>query len=89
MNDKAANPFTGPIRFLHDLGRHASRYIARHETLVLCLALTLFGLRAVYLDRITPLWFDEFFTLFLSRIRSLPELLQAVPRTASHRFSIS
>jgi hypothetical protein len=82
MNDKAANPLNPlvrSIRSLHGLGSHATRYIARHETLVLCLALTLFGLRALYLDRITPLWFDEFFTLFLSRIRSLPELLQALP----------
>ena len=38
-----------------------------------------FGLSATYRAFITPLQFDEFFTLFISRLSSLSEMVQAMP----------
>ena len=39
----------------------------------------MFAFFAVYHALTVPLWFDEFFTLFISRLPSLPEMLRAMP----------
>ncbi len=43
------------------------------------LTIAVFVLSAAYKSYTTPLWFDEFFTLFLSRLSSISELMKAIP----------
>jgi 4-amino-4-deoxy-L-arabinose transferase-like glycosyltransferase len=61
------------------LGIRSEQSIARHERRYLLLALAVFGLFAAYHAYTVPLWFDELFTLFISRLNSLPEMLRAMP----------
>ncbi|MGP8252706.1 MAG: ArnT family glycosyltransferase [Terracidiphilus sp.] len=61
------------------LGIRSERSIVRHERRYLLLALAIFTLVAAYHACTVPLWFDEFFTLFISRLASLPEMLRAMP----------
>lgn len=62
-----------------DTGTRVVRSILRHERLYLLATVSVFALAAVYKALTTPLWFDEFFTLFLSHWSSIPELLKAIP----------
>lgn len=64
------------------LGIRSERSIVRHERRYLLLALSVFALFAAYHACIVPLWFDEFFTFFISRLTSLPEMLRAMPADA-------
>jgi hypothetical protein len=66
-------------RPLHRLGQRLFLSIERHETRYLLLALAIFTLAAVYRDLTTPIWFDEFFTLFLSQLSSVHATMQAMP----------
>jgi len=61
------------------LGARSERSIARHERLYLLFALAIFALFAAYQACTVPFWFDELFTLFISRITSMPEMLRAMP----------
>jgi len=61
------------------LGVRSEQSIARHERKYLLFALAVFTLFALYHALITPLWFDELFTLFISRLSSLQEMLRAMP----------
>jgi hypothetical protein len=61
------------------LGIRSEQSIIRHERRYLLLALALFALLAAYHAYTVPLWFDEFFTLFISRLTPLPEMLRAMP----------
>lgn len=62
-----------------DLGAHAAKSIIQHERAYLLATIAVFVLIAVYKALTTPLWFDEFFTLFLSRLPSNGGLLRAIP----------
>lgn len=64
---------------LGSLGKRAIDSISRHERFWMALALVIFLLSAAYQACTVPLWFDEFFTLFLSRLSSFSQLLQAIP----------
>lgn len=61
------------------LHTHVVRSISRHERLYMLLAIAVFTLTAVYKATTVPLWLDEFFTLFLSRLSSISELMKAIP----------
>jgi len=61
------------------LGARSERSIARHERLYLLLGVGVFTLFAAIHACIFPLWFDELFTLFISRLSSLPDMLRAMP----------
>ncbi len=65
--------------WLAALGIRIEQSIALHERVYLLTALTLFALFAVYHALTVPLWFDELFTLFISRLSSLEKMLQAIP----------
>jgi hypothetical protein len=78
------NPSTAKAPFristsLVDFGMSAERSITRHEQRYLLLTVALFAILAAYRACTVPLWFDEFFTLFVSRLSSLPEMLRAMP----------
>jgi hypothetical protein len=53
--------------------------ITRHERRYISLAITILCLVVAYGALTSPLWFDEFFTLFISRLSSLPEMLKVMP----------
>jgi len=53
--------------------------ISRYERRWLFGASVLFALLAVYEALTAPLWFDEFFTLFIARLSSFRAMLQAMP----------
>jgi hypothetical protein len=53
--------------------------ITRHERRYVALAVLVLLLVVIYGALTTPLWFDEFFTLFISRLSSLPEMMKAMP----------
>lgn len=53
--------------------------ILRHERRYLFVTLAVFLLLAGYQCVITPLWFDEFLTLFIARLPSAHAMLQAIP----------
>jgi 4-amino-4-deoxy-L-arabinose transferase-like glycosyltransferase len=80
---------------LVSLGLGSERSITRHERFYLLLVLALFALLAGYTACTLPLWIDELYTLFISRLPTLPEMLRVMP-TADHpplhylvtRFSI-
>jgi hypothetical protein len=74
----ARKPFLIPAP-LTELGLRAERSIVRHERKYLLCALTVFTLLALYHALTAPLWLDELFTFFISRISSLPEMLRAMP----------
>src|ERR1039458_4820110 len=61
------------------LGGLLAQSITRHEQVFVFVAVVVFGSSAAYRAFTTPLWFDEFFTLFISRLSSLSEMLRAVP----------
>jgi 4-amino-4-deoxy-L-arabinose transferase-like glycosyltransferase len=61
------------------VGDSLTRSIIQHERLYLVAALAVFVLAALYNACTTPLWFDEFFTFFLSRFSSIRQLLKAIP----------
>jgi len=65
--------------FLVALGIRAEQSIARHERRYQLFALVVFALFAVYHALTVPLWFDELFTLFISRLSSIKEMLRAMP----------
>jgi Dolichyl-phosphate-mannose-protein mannosyltransferase len=79
MKNSAAKSRPGTIWSLNGLGNLAGLSIERHEGLFLLLAISVFSLSAIYRDIADPLWFDEFFTMFLSRLPTLSQLLQAIP----------
>ena len=64
---------------LADLGVCSEQSIIRHERRYLMLTLAVFALFAAYDACTIPLWFDEFFTFFISRLPSLREMLPAIP----------
>jgi len=53
--------------------------IQHHECWYLLSALAVFLLAAVYQSQVKPIWFDEFFTFFISRLSGIPEMLKAMP----------
>ena len=54
-------------------------FIVRHERLCLILTLAIFALSAGWNAAIRPLWFDEFFTAFISRLSAFHEMVRAMP----------
>jgi len=78
MNTPSRKPFLISTALI-DLGIRAEQSIVRHERKCLLSALSILGLSAIYDACTKPLWFDEFFTLFVSRLPSLKEMLRAVP----------
>lgn len=74
-----ADPGSRSTWTFKEAGRWVHLSIERHEVAYLLLALTIFTLVAIHQDIVTPLWFDEFFTLFLSRLNSIHLLWQALP----------
>lgn len=78
MNATAGKPFLISTSLV-DLGIRSEQSIIRHERWCLTLTLAVFALFAAYSACTIPLWFDEFFTLFISRLPSLSEMLQAMP----------
>jgi 4-amino-4-deoxy-L-arabinose transferase-like glycosyltransferase len=79
MSDGATTAISSNSFFRSSFGTRVVRSISRHERLFLLLVLAVFLLSDGYQACTTPLWFDEFFTLFFSRISSLPEMLRAIP----------
>ncbi len=69
-------PTASPVRRLGDA---VARSISRHERRYLLLTISIFGLLTAYSAAVTPLWFDEFFTFFISGIRPFRQMLQAMP----------
>ena len=61
------------------LGECVRDFIARRERASLWLTLAVFAAFAVYRACVTPLWFDELFTLFIARLSSLDTFLRAMP----------
>jgi 4-amino-4-deoxy-L-arabinose transferase-like glycosyltransferase len=61
------------------LGIRCEQSITLHERRYLLLALAIFALLSAYCAYTVPLWYDEFFTLFISQIASLPKMLRAMP----------
>jgi hypothetical protein len=53
--------------------------IARYERRYIALAVAILTLLVAYEALTAPLSFDEFFTLFISRLSSLPEMLKVMP----------
>jgi 4-amino-4-deoxy-L-arabinose transferase-like glycosyltransferase len=53
--------------------------IRRHEFIYLLCIMALLGWYAFFKACITPLWFDEFFTLFIARLATPAEMLKAIP----------
>jgi 4-amino-4-deoxy-L-arabinose transferase-like glycosyltransferase len=79
MSDTA---MAGPsLRFpiVAGLGRLLARLVSRHERLFILIAVAVFGSTVTYHAFTTPLQFDEFFTLFISRLSSLSEMRRAMP----------
>ena len=76
--DAATKPIKRPLSLI-GVGDVLARSIVEHERVYLLVAVAAFGLRATYRSLMIPLWFDEFFTLFLSRLSSLSDLLHAMP----------
>ena len=60
------------------IGIRSERSIERHERMYLLFTLAVFTFFAVYHALNAPLWLDELFTYFISRLTSLPEMLQAI-----------
>lgn len=60
-------------------GLWAQRSIVQNERTFFVLTLCLFEIAVVVRAWYAPLWFDEFFTLFISRLPSFPEMLKAMP----------
>jgi 4-amino-4-deoxy-L-arabinose transferase-like glycosyltransferase len=54
-------------------------FIERRERTTFWLTLAVFVVFAVYRACVTPLWFDELFTLFIARLSSLDTFLRAMP----------
>lgn len=79
MSLKTAKQGADGPSFLSSLANGFMRSISRHERIYLALAMTVFVFSDVYKACTTPLWFDEFMTLFISRLNSLPEMLKAMP----------
>lgn len=77
--NSAPMPQPSGSSILGSLGKRLVHSISRYERAWLVLALVVFGLSAAYQACIFPLWFDEFFTLFLSRLPTLKQLYQAMP----------
>jgi 4-amino-4-deoxy-L-arabinose transferase-like glycosyltransferase len=78
MTSAAEKP-TGTSFSLINLGIGAERSIVRRERTYLSLTLAVFLLFAIYKACVSPLWFDELFTLFVSRLSSFSELWKAMP----------
>jgi hypothetical protein len=64
---------------LVDFGGAVARFISRHERLCLLVAVAISGSTATYRAYTTPLWFDEFFTLFIARLSSFSEMVRGIP----------
>ena len=79
MSDTAIGRQSARFPILAGVGGRLAQSISRHEGIFLFIAMLVFGLSATYRAFITPLQFDEFFTLFISRLSSLSEMVQAMP----------
>jgi len=79
MNAASANPPVGILAWLVGLGMRAQQSIQRHERRCLFVTLAIFALLTAHHACTTPLWFDEFFTFFISRLPSLPQMLRVIP----------
>jgi 4-amino-4-deoxy-L-arabinose transferase-like glycosyltransferase len=55
------------------------RSVVEHERISLLFALLVFALFDANKACVTPLWFDEFFTFFISRLASFTLMLKAMP----------
>ena len=53
--------------------------VRRHERAWLLIIIAVFLLIALYQCHVTPFWFDEFFTLFISRLPSAGAMLRSIP----------
>ena len=60
-------------------GNCVQDFVARRESVCLWVTLGVFAAFAVYRACVTPLWFDELFTLFIARLSSLDTFLRAMP----------
>jgi 4-amino-4-deoxy-L-arabinose transferase-like glycosyltransferase len=64
---------------LFRLGKCVQDFIERRERTTFWLTLAVFVVFAFYRACVTPLWFDELFTLFIARLSSLETFLRAMP----------
>jgi len=74
----AADPASSAQKVAAALDRTVAS-ILRHERRYLFAALAVFLLLALYQCIVTPLWFDEFLTLFIARLPSAHAMLRAIP----------
>jgi hypothetical protein len=79
MSHSVAGGLSATLTKLTDLGDLLGRMIVQHERSFVVSTIALFVFSATNHALTAPLWFDEFFTLFLSRLSSLSVLLHAVP----------
>jgi 4-amino-4-deoxy-L-arabinose transferase-like glycosyltransferase len=79
MNDTISTESTVNPGRLAVFGQKLVGSISKHENLYLWLATAIFTLSNIYHACTVPLWFDEFFTLFLSRLSSFQDMLKAMP----------
>lgn len=75
--DNSEYPASNPS-FLESFGARLVRSISQHERLYLAFVLAVFVLSDVYKACTAPLWFDELFTLFFSRIPSISDMAKAI-----------
>jgi len=61
------------------LAGRCGSFVVEHERLCLGASLVLFASIALYRVFSVPIWFDECFTLFISRLNSLGGMLRAMP----------
>lgn len=68
-----------PADTLGRFGERCEKILVRHERVAVLLALLLFLLSIAFNVLTRPIWFDECFTLFISRLPSLQQMLPAMP----------
>lgn len=79
MNVGPTRPPIAIFAWLTGLGARGAQSIEIHQRRYLLIAVAIFGLFTAHHACTTPIWFDEFFTLFISRLPSLGDMLRAAP----------
>lgn len=79
MNGAPAIPPAQDSSLLVRFCDRVTRSIYEHERFYLLFSMTVFIVADAYKAVTAPLWFDEFFTLFFSRLSPVLEMLKAIP----------
>lgn len=79
MNQTQIKQRSGMAERFASLNDRIKRDSARYELRYLAMVVFVFAGFAAYLAYVTPLWFDEFFTVSISRLSSYSDMLKAMP----------